>query len=59
MAGFTVLGNSTKFEEPESGFVRLFLHGTGIPSFFHITIKEGINVRIYDPAHKADRNQTY
>ena len=52
MADFKVLGNSTGFEEPESGFCKIISERNGNTAFLHVTIKEGINIRIYDPAHK-------
>jgi hypothetical protein len=46
------MGSSSEFEEPESGFCKIITTKDGGTIYLHITIKEGINVRIYDPAHK-------
>lgn len=51
-AQFQVVGSSSGFEEPESGFCKIITTKDGGTVYLHITIKDGINIRIYDPAHK-------
>jgi hypothetical protein len=51
-AQFQVMGSSSQFEEPESGFCKIITTKDGGTVYLHITIKDGINIRIYDPAHK-------
>lgn len=52
-AQFQVMGSSSEFEEPESGFCKIITAKDGGTVYLHITVKDGINVRIYDPAHKV------
>ncbi|HTN44956.1 MAG TPA: hypothetical protein VL098_01325 [Flavipsychrobacter sp.] len=40
------------FEEPESGFGKIILMKSGNTVFLHITLKDGINIRIYNPKHQ-------
>lgn len=40
------------FEEPESGYAKIVEMKNGNTFYIHITPKDGINIRIYDPNHK-------
>jgi hypothetical protein len=51
-AQFNVLSSSTAFDEPEAGFCKIITTKEGATVYLHVTLKEGINVRIYDVAHK-------
>jgi hypothetical protein len=51
-AQFQVMGSSSEFEEPQTGFCKIITTKDGGTVYLHITTKDGINVRIYDPAHK-------
>jgi hypothetical protein len=51
-AQFQVLGSSAAFEEPQSGFCKIITTAEGGTVFLHITLKEGINIKIFDPAHQ-------
>lgn len=49
---FKVIAEGPVFEEPESGFSKVLQLKNGNTAFFHITFKDGINVKIYDAKHK-------
>lgn len=51
-AQLKVLASSTAFDEPESGFCKIITTTDGATVFLHVTLKDGINVRIYDAAHQ-------
>lgn len=49
---FKVLATGNGFEEPEDGYAKIIQEKSGYTFFLHVTIKEGINVRIYDKSHQ-------
>ena len=51
-AQFKSIDQGPVFEEPEKGFSKILQLKNGSTMFFHITLKDGINLKIYDPAHK-------
>lgn len=59
-AQFKVLATGNGFEEPEKGYAKIIQEKNGYTFFIHLTIKDGINVRIYDENHKqvTDKNLT-
>jgi hypothetical protein len=59
-AQFKVLATGNGFEEPENGYAKILQEKNGYTFFIHLTIKDGMNVRIYDENHKqvADKNLT-
>ncbi len=46
------VAESPVFNEPEHGNVSLLLFKNGGTAYVHITPKDGINIRLYDAAHK-------
>ncbi len=52
LARFHVLGSSASFDEPRGGFGKILALRNGNTAFLHISVKDGIHVRIYDPQHK-------
>jgi hypothetical protein len=59
-AQFKVLATGNGFKEPEKGYAKIIQQRNGYTTYVHLTIKDGINVRIYDENHKevADKNLT-
>lgn len=51
-AQFKVLSESSTFDEPEDGVSRIIQMKNGNTFYVHLTQKEGIDFRIYDPSHK-------
>jgi|SRR5579871_647427 len=51
-AQFKTIGEGTEFEEPETGFAKILQMKNGNTMFFQISVKEGIDLRIYDANHK-------
>ncbi|KIC93135.1 hypothetical protein OI18_19140 [Flavihumibacter solisilvae] len=51
-AQFKMIAESTVFEEPEKGFSKILQMKNGYTMFFHITVKDGIDVKLYDEKHK-------
>ena len=51
-AQFKSIDQGPVFEEPERGFSKILQLKNGSTIFFHITFKEGINLKIYDAVHK-------
>lgn len=52
-AQFTILGKGPTFEEPETGFAKVLIMKNGNTAYIHVTIKDGILLKIYG----ADRKQ--
>ncbi len=52
MAQFKQIAEGPEFEEPEGGYARIVQMKNGNTAFVHITVKKGIDLRIYDAAHK-------
>ena len=50
-AQFKVIAEGPVFEEPETGFNKILQLKSGYTAFIHITYKDGIDLKIYDPAH--------
>ena len=48
---FKTIAESTTFEEPEKGVSRIIQMKNGNTFYIHITEKEGIDLRIYNPSH--------
>lgn len=51
-AQFKVIAAGPVFDEPENGFGKILHLKNGNTLFLHVTIKEGVNIKIYDAAHK-------
>lgn len=51
-AQFTKIAEGPEFDEPKSGYTQIVQMKNGGTVFFRITLKEGIDIRIYDPNHK-------
>jgi hypothetical protein len=51
-AQFKQIAEGPKFEEPEEGFAKILQLKNGNTFYMHVTLTEGINVRIYDASHK-------
>lgn len=56
-AQFKTIAESKEFEEPETGFTRILQMKDGRTVFFHFTVKDGINMRFYDAAHKEKQSR--
>ncbi len=56
-AQFKTVAQGPVFDEPERGFARIIQMKNGGTMFFHISIKEGIDVQIYDAKHKQKVNK--
>lgn len=50
-AQFKQVAEGPKFEEPEEGFAKILQLKNGNTFYIHVTLKDGINVRIYDANH--------
>ncbi len=50
-AQFKQLAEGPVFEEPEDGFAKILQMRNGNTFYVHVTLKDGINIRIYDPGH--------
>lgn len=57
-AQFKTIAESKEFEEPETGFTRILQMKDGRTVFFHFTVKDGINMRFYDAAHKEKQSRS-
>ncbi|MFZ1306720.1 MAG: hypothetical protein WAR80_12830, partial [Ferruginibacter sp.] len=51
-AQFKKIAEGPEFEEPKSGYTQIIQKKNGGTFFFRVTLKEGIDIRIYDAAHK-------
>jgi hypothetical protein len=51
-AQFKLIAEGPAFKEPEEGFAKILQLKTGNTIFIHISVKEGIDTRIYNPAHQ-------
>ncbi len=51
-AQFKVLSEGSVFEEPKDGYARILQLKNGNTIFFHITLKKGIDLKVYDASHK-------
>jgi hypothetical protein len=51
-AQFKTLAESVPFEEPETGFAKILQLKNGNTMFFQISVKDGIELKIYDSNHK-------
>ena len=51
-AQFTKIAEGPEFEEPKSGYTQIVQMKNGGTVFFRVTLKEGIDVRVYDANHK-------
>ncbi len=51
-AQFKQIAAGPEFDEPSSGFAKLLPMKNGSVMFFRIGLKDGIDVRVYDAAHK-------
>jgi len=51
-AQFKLIAESSTFEEPEDGVSRIIQMKNGNTFYIHLTVKEGIDLRVYDPGHK-------
>jgi hypothetical protein len=51
-AQFKVLAEGPAFKEPEEGFAKIIQLKNGGTMFLRITVKEGIDVRMYDAGHQ-------
>ena len=51
-AQFKMIAQGPVFKEPEKGFSKILQLKNGSTMFFHITYFDGIEVKIYDAAHK-------
>lgn len=51
-AQFKPIAEGPVFKEPEEGFAKILQLKTGSTIFMHISNKEGIDTRIYNPAHQ-------
>lgn len=49
---FKTIAEGPEFDEPEKGYVRIMQLSSGYTFFFRITLKKGIDIRIYDDRHK-------
>ena len=57
-AQFKTIAESKEFEEPETGFTRILQMKDGRTVFFHFTVKDGVNMKFYDAAHKEKQSRT-
>lgn len=51
-AQFKTIAQGPVFEEPETGFSKILQLKNGSTMFFHVTVKDGINLKIYDASRK-------
>jgi len=51
-AQFKLIAEGPKFEEPISGHLKVIQMKNGNTIYFHLTPKDGINLRVYDADHK-------
>lgn len=58
-AQFKQLAEGPKFEEPETGFVKIVQMKNGNTVYFHLTPKDGISLRVYDATHAEKAAVTY
>ena len=57
-AQFKTIAEGPKFEKPEEGFAKILQLKNGNTFYIHITMKDGINIRIYDARHKEKISKT-
>jgi hypothetical protein len=50
-AQFKQIAEGPKFEDPDEGHVKIVQMKNGNTVYFHLTPKDGINLRVYDAAH--------
>ncbi|MGX5820730.1 hypothetical protein ACWKWU_21220 [Chitinophaga lutea] len=58
MAQFKTIADSPVFTEPEDGLARILQLKNGSTMFFVLTVKKGIEFKLYDPKHKLKVNKT-
>lgn len=58
-AQFKQIAEGPKFEEPEEGFAKILQLKNGNTFYMHVTLKDGINVRIYNADHKEKTVTTF
>lgn len=51
VAQFKLIAEGPVFEEPETGYNKIVQLKNGYTAFIHIATKDGIDLKIYDPAH--------
>ncbi|MBK8494333.1 MAG: hypothetical protein IPL50_04415 [Chitinophagaceae bacterium] len=51
-AQFKQIAEGPKFEEPDKGHLRIIQLKNGNTIYFHLTPKDGVNLRLYDVSHK-------
>ncbi|QEC69530.1 hypothetical protein FRZ67_20305 [Panacibacter ginsenosidivorans] len=56
-AQFKQIAESPVFKEPEDGYCKLIQMKNGNAAYLRITIKDGIDVKIYDESHKLKAEQ--
>ncbi len=49
---FKTIAEGPEFDEPEKGYMRVLQLSSGYTTYFRITLKKGIDIRIYDERHK-------
>ena len=50
-AQFKIVAEGPTFQEPEEGFAKILQMKNGNTMFIHVTLKKGINIRLYNAAH--------
>lgn len=58
-AQFKQIAEGPKFDEPEEGFAKILQLKNGNTFYMHVTLKDGINVRIYNADHKEKTVTTF
>ena len=58
-AQFKIIAEGPKFEEPEEGFAKILQLKNGNTFYIHVTLKDGINVRIYGASYKEKTVTTF
>lgn len=51
-AQFKTFAEGPEFDEPEKGYTRILQLSSGYTAYFRITLKKGIDIRMYDDRHK-------
>ena len=55
-AQFTKIAEGPEFDEPKSGYTQVIQLKNGGTVFFRVTLKDGIDIQVYDANHKQKAN---
>ncbi len=58
-AQFKQISEGPEFEEPVDGYAKILQLKNGSTFYLHVTMKDGVNVRIYDSSHNEKKTTSF